>query len=178
MNNINTTLPELPNLGDTETKPVLKKLARAHQARYINQHKADYYRLLQSVRGKPNRANPWEEWLRYMLDGAEQTAKQTTSLTVQIKAQMLTVKQRLRDELPKIYSQDLVNNLFRHPYAKIEFLISELMIHRNTATKYLEELVRIGLLTKPKLGKDNYYINLPLFDLLHGVAARKALERQ
>lgn len=142
-------------------------------SRYINQHKADYYRLLQAVRDQSPSSNPWEEWLLYMLDGVEQTAQQTTRLIVQIKALMQTVKNRLRDELPKIYSQDLINNLFRHPYTKIDFLVDELMVHRNTATKYLDELVRIGLLSKHKLGKDNHYLNSALYDLLHGVGARQ-----
>ncbi len=72
----------------------------------------------------------------------------------------------MRNELPKIYSQDLLNNLFRHPYTKIDFVIQELQVHRNTATKYLEELVRIGLLTKIKIVKDNFYLNTALYNLL------------
>ncbi len=75
-------------------------------------------------------------------------------------------KHKLRSELPKIYSQDLLNNLFRHPYTKTEFVMQELQIHRNTAAKYLEELVQIGLLTKHKVYKENFYLNLALFDLL------------
>lgn len=81
-------------------------------------------------------------------------------------------KERLRDELPKIYSQDLVNNLFRHPYTKIEFVMDELQVHRNTASRYLEELVGIGLLTKHRLGKENFYLNDALFQLLLDVGSR------
>ncbi len=99
-------------------------------SRYINQHKADYYRLLQAARGSAQNSNPREEWLLYVLDGVEQTAQQTTRLIAQIKALMFAVKNRLRDELPKIYSQDLVNNLFRYPYTKIEFLAAELQVTR------------------------------------------------
>lgn len=143
-------------------------------SRYINQHKADYYRLLQAVRDNQHNSEPWQDWLIFMLSGVEQTARQTTTLVVQIRTLMQEVKHRLRIELPKLYSQDLINNLFHHPYTKIDFLMEELMIHRNTATKYLEELVRIGLLTKHKLGKDNYYLNTDLYDLLHGVGERKA----
>ena len=134
-------------------------------SRYINQHKANYYRLLQSVRD----SGDWEAWLLFMLDGVEQTAGQTTSLVLDIKTLMQDYKHRLRGELPKIYSQDLINNLFRHPYTKIDFVMEELIVHRNTATKYLDELVRIGLLSKHKLAKDNYYLNDPLFARLHAV---------
>jgi Fic family protein len=75
----------------------------------------------------------------------------------------------MRKELPKIYSQDLLNNLFRHPYTKIEFVVRELQVTRITATRYLNELVRIGLLTKHKKGKENFYVNDALFDLLLNV---------
>lgn len=141
-------------------------------SRYINQHKADYYRLLQAVREDGD----WEAWLLFMLEGIEQTAVQTTALVAGIKSIMQAHKHKLRAELPKIYSQDLINNLFRHPYTKIDFVMAELMVHRNTATKYLDELVRIGLLSKHKLGKDNYYLNDALFALLHAVGSRKTGE--
>ncbi len=44
--------------------------------------------------------------------------------------------------------------------------MNKLGVHRNTASKYLDELVRIGLLTKHKIRKENYYLNDALFDLL------------
>ncbi len=140
-------------------------------SRYINQNKADYYRLLQLVRDD----DKWEEWLLYMLDGIEQTSRQTTILINDIKRLMQAHKERLRQELPKIYSQDLLNNLFSHPYTKIEFVVQALQVTRKTAAKYLEELVRIGLLSKHKLGKDNYYLNNDLFILLRNVGLRQEL---
>jgi Fic family protein len=131
-------------------------------SRYINQNKSDYYRLLQAVRDH----QAWEAWVLYMLEGIEQTARQTISLIQGMRDLMQHHKHKIREELPKIYSQDLLNNLFRHPYTKIDFVMQELQIHRNTALKYLEELVRIGLLTKYKLGKENFYLNTALFNLL------------
>jgi Fic family protein len=79
---------------------------------------------------------------------------------------MQDAKHKLRSELPKIYSQDLLNNLFRHPYTKIEFIERDLDVSRPTAIRYLDELVRIKLVRKTKLGRTNYYINDPLFKLL------------
>ncbi len=78
---------------------------------------------------------------------------------------MLDYKHCIRAELPKIYSQDLLNNLFRHPYTKIEYLQNDLSISRLTATKYLNQLTEHGFLRKGKAGRHNYYINLPLMDL-------------
>ena len=79
---------------------------------------------------------------------------------------MLDYKNRIRSEYPKIYSQDLLNNLFKHPYTKIDFVCSELNITRPTATSYLNKLVNAGFLTKMKLGRDNFYLNIKLFNLL------------
>jgi len=81
---------------------------------------------------------------------------------------MQAYKSRLRTELPKIYSQDLLNNLFRDPYTKIEFLTNELMISRLTAGRYTELLVEKGFLEKQKIGRSNFYVNVPLFLLLKG----------
>ncbi len=60
-------------------------------------------------------------------------------------------KKLLREKCPKIYSQDLLNNLFKHPYTKIDFLMRDLVIVRQTASKYLDELVNIGILEKQKI---------------------------
>lgn len=137
-------------------------------SRYINRNKADYYRLLQSVRD----TRQWEEWLLWMLAGIEQTAQQTTVLIKEIKTLMQQTKEKLRRELPKIYSQDLINNLFKHPYTKVEFVIEDLLVHRSTAVRYLDAMVEAQILDKQKLGKDNYYFNIALYRLLHGVGER------
>jgi Fic family protein len=134
-------------------------------SRYINQRKADYYRLLQAVRTE----NAWEAFTIYMLEGVEQTSRQTTYLIRNIKNLMHKHKNKIRTELPKIYSQDLLNNLFKHPYTKTEFLSEELDIERRTAAKYLDNLVDIGLLAKHKIQKRNFYLNIDLFELLRNV---------
>nr|MDU9044252.1 hypothetical protein [Candidatus Electrothrix aestuarii] len=74
-------------------------------------------------------------------------------------------KHRIRAELPKMYSQDLLNNLFRHPYTKIEYLQNDLRVTRLTASRYLAQLTESGFLEKAKVGRYNYYINQPLMDL-------------
>jgi Fic family protein len=113
--------------------------------------------------------NSWEEWVLYILDGVEQTSLQTIKIIDGIKAIMQKHKQKIRTDLPKIYSQDLLNNLFRHPYTKIDFVMTELAVSRPTATRYLDELTAINIIQKHKLGKDNYYVNHELFDLLANV---------
>ncbi len=141
---------------DLLTLPVL------YLSRYINQHKQDYYHLLQVVRTDGD----WEAWLLFMLQAVEVTSRQTTDLIKAIKTLMQSYKQRLRTDLSKIYSQDLLNNIFRHPYTKIDFLVRDLQVHRNTAAKYLDALIDLGLLSRHKFGKENYYLNDALVDLL------------
>ena len=108
----------------------------------------------------------WEPWLLYMLEGIIDTARNTISLIDGIKHLMSRYKHRMRDELPKIYRQELLNNLFNHPYTKIDFVMEDLGVSRITATKYLEELVKAGFVLKHKVGRGNYYINQPLCELL------------
>lgn len=131
-------------------------------SRYIIKRKAEYYRLLQQVRDKQD----WESWILYMLEGIAQTAHESNVLIKQIKQLMQEYKQNIRTNLPKLYSQDLLNNLFKYPYTKIEYIETELGVSRSTAIRYLESLVRSKLLKKKKIGRDNFYINQPLFGLL------------
>ncbi len=147
----------------------LLKIPVLYLSRYINQNKAEYYRLLQVVRDDEK---AWEDWVLFMLEGVEQTARQTIELVEAITHLMQVMKQQIRSELPKIYSQDLLNNLFRHPYTKIEFVVDELKITRKTAAKYLDELVEIGVLQKQRIVKDNFYLNIGLYELLLNVGDR------
>ena len=127
-------------------------------SRYVIRTKSEYYRLLQQTRD----TGDWEPWILYMLQGVELTARQTIWIIGRIKALMMDYKHRIRTELPKIYSQDLLNNLFRHPYTKIEALQNDLRVSRLTATKYLDRLTEEGFVEKHKISRYNYYINFPL----------------
>ncbi len=129
---------------------------------YIIQHKADYYRLLQEVRTKEN----WEEWILYMLVGVEQTSLETIELITGIYALMHKTKTEIKEKLPKMYSKDLVEILFMHPYTKIEFLVKGLDITRKTASKYLNELEQIGILKNIQIKNSKFFINEELFDML------------
>ena len=132
---------------------------------YLSHHivrtKTDYYRLLQTVREQDN----WEEWVLYMLTAVEATAQRAIHTVQAINAALMDYKHRIRAE-HKFYSQDLINNLFTHPYTKIEFLQHDLGVSRLTATKYLDALATTGFVKKQKMGRSNYYINLALNQIL------------
>jgi len=130
-------------------------------SRYFIRDKDRYYRELQNVRTEGD----WESWILYMLEAVESTARLTLSQVGAIKASFDDYKRRIRADFPKLYSQDLINNLFNHPYTKIEFIERDLGVSRLTATKYLDSLSDT-FLTKQKVGRNNYYVNRALFAIL------------
>jgi len=142
-------------MNDLLNLPVL------YLSRYIIEHKADYYKFLQEVRETDN----WENWVLYMLDSIEQISKETIILIGKIRDLMFEYKNLLRNNY-KFYSQDLLNNLFKHPYTKIEFIEKDLGVSRITASKYLNLLAKDNVLKKEKLGTGNYYINERLIKIL------------
>jgi Fic family protein len=139
----------------------LQKLPILYLSNHIIQHKSDYYRLLQGVREKGD----WESWISYMIRGVEYTAKETIQLIEALKVLIAEMKNQLQNNY-KFYSQELLNNLFAHPYTKIEFLVRDLGVSRLTAANYLNQLASDGVLRKERLGTGNYYVNERLFELL------------
>jgi Fic family protein len=137
-----------------------------YMSRHIVRTKAEYYRLLQAVRER----DAWEEWVTYMLAAVEATAREGITTVGAIKRAMLDVKHRVRANY-RFYSQDLINNLFSHPYTKIQFLERDLDVSRLTATRYLDELAAGGILRKLKVGRSNFYVNVALYDILAGDSA-------
>lgn len=129
---------------------------------FIIQNKGDYYRLLQEVRTKNN----WEDWILYMLKGVEQTAQSTIEQINKINLLFNETQKLVQEKLPRIYSKDLIEQLFIHPYCKIEFLVENLHLNRKTAGNYLKSLEDLGVLASENKGKEVIYINLKLYDLL------------
>jgi Fic family protein len=147
------------------TRTSLLEIPILYLSRHINTTKSEYYRLLQAVR----EVGAWEDWIVYMLISVAETATKTLTLVEAIRLQMSNAKQKMRREIPKIYSQDLLNTLFRHPYTKIEFVTDDLRITRQTASKYLDILTEKGFVRKVISGRNNYYINEQLVALFQDV---------
>lgn len=140
-------------------------------SRYITHNKGEYYRLIQAIRNKnEDNATQWEEWIMFMLRGIEETAIETTRLVKGISKLMAEFKTILRPKFGKQYRHELLNNLFFHPYTKVEFLEKEMMVSRITANRYLNTLVDTGLIERIKIGRSYYYMNLPLINLFMSVS--------
>ncbi|NQZ69274.1 MAG: Fic family protein [Lentisphaeria bacterium] len=135
-------------------------------SRYITQNKADYYNGLQNVRDN----NDWENWLLFMLQSVEVAANQANDLIKEIRSLIMSMKHSIRERLPKIYSQDLLNNIFRHPYTKVAYLKRDIDVTDKTARKYLDLLAEHDFLKKEIHKGNSYYINTGLFNLLLDVS--------
>lgn len=142
------------------TRAGLLEIPILYLSRYITRHKAAYYQKLQAARDD----GAWEDWIVYMLDAVAETSVTTINLVTGIREQMVTVKHRMRNELPRLYSQELLNNLFRYPYTRIDYVQNDLDVTRQTAAKYLDTLAEHGFVEKHRSGKNNYFINV---DLVH-----------
>ena len=146
-------------------------------SRYITHNKGEYYRLIQAIRDKnTDNAAEWEAWILFMLKGVEVTAEDTISLVKNIGSLMAEYKNVIRPDFGSKYNHELLNGLFYHPYTKIDHVVANMQVSRQTASKYLDRIVALGLLKKEKMGKENYYINTRLMNLFIEFGQYKATE--
>ncbi len=126
-------------------------------SRYIIANKQDYYLGLRKV----TEHHDWENWLLFMLRAVESTAQQTFDQVKRILAVMENAREKLQHAAPSIYSKDLIEVIFRHPYTKIQFLVDANIAKRQTASNYLQMLSspHLGILREHKVGREKYYIN-------------------
>ena len=129
---------------------------------YIIKNKSVYYELLRNV----TKNEDWENWLLFILKGVEVTATETLENIKEIRILLDMTINIVREKLSKIYSKELVELLFVNPYSKTEFLVNELKIERKAASRYLHQLVDIGILELTKIGKENIFINTKLMEIL------------
>lgn len=134
-------------------------------SRYIIKHKAEYYKLLHDVSFNDG----LDAWIVFMLKGVEEIAKETIVIIKSIENLMNETKTLIQEQKPKMYSKDLLEALFYHPYTKRAFIEEHLNVSRPTATNYLNELEKMKILSSQKIGKEIFYVNDKLFDLFRGM---------
>jgi len=133
-------------------------------SRHIIQNKGEYYRLLNDV--THNQA--WQAWVMYMLDGVEQTCIWTTDKIKAIRELMQHTSQYMQKQLPKTYSWELVEVLFKQPYCRINNLVAARVAKRQTASVYLKQLCDIGVLREVKSGRETLFVHPKYIELLTG----------
>ena len=131
-------------------------------SKYINTYKNDYYRLLREVTTSGN----WTEWIIYILRSIRETSVYTLKKVNAIYGLFQQTMQKVQKDASDVYSYELVSLLFEQPYCKIAFLVDRNIASRNTASKYLGELVKIGILKKEQSGSESLYVNQKLYQLL------------
>jgi Fic family protein len=131
-------------------------------SRYINNNRADYYRLLLEVTTKAS----WEPWILYLLLAVEETSVWTVNKITAIKSLMDETVRHVSTAMPTLYSRELIEITFTQPYCRISNLVDAGIGSRNTAAKYLRELAAGGVLETRKEGRDQLYINARFLDLL------------
>ena len=130
-------------------------------SRYIIKNKADYYKLLNDVSFN----NGLNNWILFILKGIEEISKETIKTIKNIENLMNETKNIIIEQKPKIYSKDLLEALFYHPYTKRVFIEEQLNVSRPTATNYLNNLEKLGILSSRKIGKEVFYVHNKLFEL-------------
>lgn len=95
----------------------------------------------------------------FMLRAVESTAQQTLVQVKGILALMEEVREKVKQEMPGIYSKDLIEAIFRHPYTKIQFLVDANIAKRQTSSAYLKALATHGVLREKQIGREKYFIN-------------------
>lgn len=141
---------------DLLTLPIL------YLSRYLIARKTDYYRLLLDV----TRKQAWEPWLLYFIGGIEETAVWTTAKIGSIRALQERTVEHVRRAAPKIYSHELVDVLFAQPYCRIQNVTEAGIAGRQAASRYLKQLVRIGVLEEKTFGREKLFVNPKLMRLL------------
>ena len=129
---------------------------------YLIKNKTEYYDLLKKVSNEDS----WEEWILFILRGVEETSIETIERIKKINILMEDTKKEMKEKKPKIYSKDLLELIFIHPYTKINFIVEGLKKDRKTVSKILNELVEINILEEVKVGREKYFINTELYNLL------------
>ena len=133
-------------------------------SRYVIANKAEYYRLLLEV----TREQAWEKWVMYMLEGVEETCNWTTDKIKAIRELMQHTSQYVASKLPKIYSWELVEALFKQPYCRINNLVAADIAKRQTASVYLKQLCDIGVLREIRSGRETLFVHPKYIELLSG----------
>lgn len=133
-------------------------------SRYIISNKGAYYRLLQNVTSN----GEWTEWILFVLDGVEQTCTWTTDKIKAIRELMEHTAEFVQFKLPKTYSWELVEVLFKQPYCRIGNLVDAGIAKRQTASVYLKQLCEVGVLREIKSGRENIFVHPKYIELLTG----------
>ena len=140
----------------------LLQLPILYLSRHIIANKSDYYKLLLDV----TRDGAWEPWILFMLKAVEETSRWTTDKIAAIRNLSEHTTEFVRDSLPKIYTRELVDVIFEQPYCRISDLVNKGVAKRQAASRYLKDMVALGVLVEQAAGKEKLFIHPKLMKIL------------
>lgn len=101
-----------------------------------------------------------------MLDAIRATSVETIGRVREIRDELDRTVEDVRTAFPRLYTRELVETLFVHPYAKIESLVTAMGVERKATSRYLQSLEELGLLESGKIGREKISINTRLMTIL------------
>ncbi len=132
---------------------------------YIIKNKTDYYTKLREV----TENSDWEGWILYMLEMVDDTSVKALRRLKEVTNLMEQITKEIKEKLPKVYTKELIEILFRLPYTKRQFLIDAKLGTPKTVGNYLIELENEGFLHSEKVGKEKLYLNHRLMKVLEEI---------
>ncbi len=131
-------------------------------SRAIIEDKPAYYRGLRQV----TEEGRWEDWVLMMLGSITSTAIETRRRIETIQRELDLAINHAKLNMSRGYSMELIRTIYSQPYTRIIFLEKANIAKRQAASEYLQELERIGLLRGVKRGREMYYVNDRLLEIL------------
>jgi len=106
---------------------------------YIDEHRKDYYELLQRVRTHGD----WNAWIRYFLTGVERIARKA----VQQSSKLIDIRERYRETLKdEARAAALLDDLMMNPFITVLRAQKSLRVSNPTARKTVELLIKRGII--------------------------------
>lgn len=129
---------------------------------YIIEHKADYYRALREVTELGN----WIGWVRFVLKAVASSSQYTCQFVDEVMQWQSDFLHRLEQIPQRMPIHTLAKLAFEFPYMKVGLLVEKGFGTRPTATSYLQAMEKAGLLESERKGKERYYINRRLMEII------------
>jgi Fic family protein len=133
-------------------------------SRAIIETKSEYYSRLLAVTER----GEWEEWVLYMLGVFARSGRAFGQMLRQIPEAIEDATIAARSLMQRGFSEELVQLVFQQPVTRISHVVDAGIAQRRTATLYLRELERLGVLDSLKSGREALYVNRRLMDILGG----------
>lgn len=131
-------------------------------SRYILANRAEYYRLLNAVTSD----EAWEPWVLYMLTGVAEVATWTAGKVRAIHLLSESTQKQIAKKCSDLPLDEIMRAIFEQPYCRIRHLVDAGIAKRETASIYLVQLTKAGVLTEIKQGRDKLFLNHRLVALL------------